>query len=108
MAVYVDDLKHYPTTSLREKTWCHMLADTSEELDQVAAQIGLKASWKQHPSRPTEHYDLTPSKRAAAIRAGAIQKSSREIARDLTLPRLRALAAKEENGSAGGAAQSGA
>lgn len=52
---------------------CHMLADSDEELHALAEAIGLKREWHQ-PSPPSSqsHYDLTPSKREAAIKAGAI------------------------------------
>ena len=51
--------------------WCHMVStlpgeDGRRELDEMAVRIGLKTSW-----RDRDHYDLTPGKRIAAIRAGA-------------------------------------
>ena len=71
MAVYVDDL--FPTR--RSQRWpyyvaCHMLADTVEELHEMADLIGLKRSWFQPESSP--HYDLTQRKRVFAMRAGAV------------------------------------
>lgn len=50
--------------------WCHLWADTVEELHALAARIGLRRSWFQSHTR-LPHYDLTPSKRALAIAAGA-------------------------------------
>jgi len=45
-----------------------------------AKEIGLKRAWfQEHPFVP--HYDLTPGKRAMAIRAGAIPVSATELAR---------------------------
>ncbi len=50
--------------------WCHLFADEkdSTELHRLAACIGMRHEWFQG-----DHYDLTPGKRAAAIRAGAIE-----------------------------------
>jgi len=46
----------------------------------MAVKIGLKRAWFQsHPTLP--HYDLTPSKRALAVRYGAIAISAQELAR---------------------------
>lgn len=54
--------------------WCHMWADTPEELHALAARIGLRRSWFQEHSR-LPHYDLTPGRRRAALAAGAIEMS---------------------------------
>jgi hypothetical protein len=74
MAVYVDELQAYGWVIRGRKTEsCHMFTDEIElvELHEVAAKIGMRFSWFQNkPSAP--HYDLTPSRRAAAIAAGAI------------------------------------
>lgn len=80
MTVYVDNLFTYPTT-LRHKTWCHMATDGDlSELHELAQRIGLKRSWFQnHATHP--HYDLTPNKRALAIRLGAVPVSSQELVR---------------------------
>jgi hypothetical protein len=51
--------------------WAHMWCEPGDEecLHEVAAQIGLRRAWFQNkPGFP--HYDLTPSKRAQAVRAG--------------------------------------
>lgn len=55
--------------------WCHMVSDTSdEELHAFAARLGLKRGWFQG-----DHYDLTASKRALAIRLGAQEVSALEL-----------------------------
>ncbi len=50
--------------------WCHLFSDKLgpdfRELHDFAALIGMKRSWFQG-----DHYDLTPGRRAAAVRAGA-------------------------------------
>lgn len=72
--VYVDDLFHWPG---HKNMWCHMWADTEEELHSMARQIGLKRSWFQNkPGFP--HYDLYPSKRSKALIFGAMYMPFRE------------------------------
>jgi hypothetical protein len=58
---------------------CHMVADTEAELDEMAAKLGLRRGWKQgnRDRKPGTvgalvHYDIAKSKRAQAIRLGAI------------------------------------
>jgi hypothetical protein len=53
--------------------WCHLIADTAEELHELARRIGLKREWAQLSRRGLLHYDLTPTKRAAAVKLGAIE-----------------------------------
>ena len=74
MPVYVDELMEWgPTPNWPFKYACHMVADTLEELHEMAAKIGLKRSWYQRsPPHSTPHYDLTEAKRKQAIKAGAI------------------------------------
>jgi len=81
MSVYVDRLfTAVPagTTDLARQArrhgtrWCHMFADTRQELDDMADRIGLQRTWVQERGEQAlVHYDLVPSKRAAAVRAGA-------------------------------------
>jgi hypothetical protein len=58
-----------------------MVSDKSEEeLHAFAVRIGLKRSWAQlRPRASAAHYDLTPQRRAMAVRHGAIEVSSREL-----------------------------
>jgi hypothetical protein len=39
----------------------------------MADKIGLRRAWIQYPGTWKEHYDVTMTKRAAAVRAGAIE-----------------------------------
>lgn len=84
MAVYVDVLRTYPTAAIAPaarrhgQRWCHMIADTRDELHALAERIGLKRSWFQG-----DHYDLVPTKRLAAVRAGAISLETREFIEEL-------------------------
>jgi hypothetical protein len=50
---------------------CHMVADTLEELHDMALRIGMKHSWFQGKAS-TPHYDLTGDRRKAALDRGAI------------------------------------
>lgn len=56
---------------------CHLLADTVAELHVFAARIGMKREWFQ--GKKTPHYDLTESRRAAAVALGARELSRREV-----------------------------
>jgi hypothetical protein len=79
MAVYVDD-------AFVAGDWGHwtggghLQADTAEELHAFAAAIGMRREWFQsRPGRPDrDHYDLTRTRRDAAILAGAIRETARE------------------------------
>lgn len=80
MTCYVDPLVHNGWV-LRGRAIanCHLFtaSDTLDELHALAQRIGLKRDWFQ-PSERCPHYDLTPSRRAAAIAAGAVECSRRE------------------------------
>lgn len=82
MTIYVDPLfTAYPQGSQAKRhgnEWCHMITDGNlEELHKFAQSIGLKREWFQRNAVP--HYDLTPSKRALAVRKGAVEKGSKEL-----------------------------
>jgi len=76
VSVYVDDTR----LKFRGRTYCHMVADTSAELDAMAATIGLKNGWKQKAGTRLEHYDLSPAMRRRAVEAGAVEVGWREMA----------------------------
>jgi Protein of unknown function (DUF4031) len=56
--------------------WCHMWADTVEELVAFATDIGLKEQWLQNNER-FPHFDLTPGRRKKAIARGATEVNLR-------------------------------
>jgi Protein of unknown function (DUF4031) len=87
LAVYVDE----PVWEWRGRRWCHLLADTEEELHSFAAGLGLRRAWFQHkPERPwQDHYDLPEEVRAEAVAAGALEVDLRHVARYLRARRER-------------------
>lgn len=69
MSVYVDDMQ----ASYGRMVMCHMVADTDEELHAMADAIGVSRRWHQKAGTPHSHYDICRSKRAQAVRLGAIE-----------------------------------
>ena len=67
----------------------HLMADTHEELVQMAVLLGLER-YIQHVGAPDEHLDVCESKRGQALRNGAFPVESRFLVtvvrrkRDLT------------------------
>ena len=80
--IYVDTLHDYGWVYGAS---CHMSTDDHsteglELLHKMAVSIGLRRRYFQ--DKPTcPHYDLTASKRALAVKAGAIEVSGREFVR---------------------------
>lgn len=66
MAVFVDDER----ISWKGRRWCHLVADSLEELHQFADRLGLKRDWFQDKAS-YPHYDVTVSVRSRALRLGA-------------------------------------
>ena len=93
MTVYVDDLGIPARVGGLSARWSHLIADTPEELHAFAARLGLKREWFQDPTingkpapaapgtRAAEnwHYDVTASKRALALRLGAVPVAWRDL-----------------------------
>lgn len=67
MAVYVDS----EGVRWRGKNWCHLVADSMEELHEFAARLGLQRRWFQDKGR-YPHYDVTMTVRDRALRMGAV------------------------------------
>lgn len=88
MAVYVDQITDYKGSvkgyvGRVSQHWCHMYADSLDELHEMAAKIGMKRSWFQEAHwLHLCHYDLVPSKRAKAVALGAIEVKSLAYMRD--------------------------
>lgn len=88
MAVYVDDMYKYRMGRFRGYRMSHMIADSHEELMDMANQLGLKVEWLQHEGTPKEHFDIPVHKRAQAIRLGAKAVGMKELVRIIRSKRL--------------------
>lgn len=74
MTCYVDKLCRGTVQGARAKEWCHLIADSLEELHEMAKAIGMRRAWFQgSPPASFPHYDLVPSRRATALKRGAIE-----------------------------------
>lgn len=72
MACYVDSVRAYPGAGLRYHEFCHLLADSRDELHAMAEVIGMpRRFFQDHPWR--WHYDLPRHLRELAVRNGAIE-----------------------------------
>lgn len=95
VSVYVDSVNIRAEVPNGARTvrgvWCHMTADTRDELDAMADRIGLRRSWIQHPGTWKEHYDLTQSRRRLAVAAGAVEVDARQHELEVLGPRRRAM-----------------
>ena len=78
MSVYVDDMK----ANFGNMVMCHMWADTDAELLAMADKIGVQRKWIQghpqlsfgkHRNASWVHFDIAMSKRALAVKAGAVE-----------------------------------
>ena len=81
-----------PIWSWRGRRWCHLTADSTAELHEFAARLGLRrASFQSKPGRPWhDHYDLPIQVRERALRMGATPLTTREMGRrQATLRRSR-------------------
>lgn len=89
--IYVDPLFVFEAKGTQAKRvgarhghrWSHMWCDPGEEeqLLEMAAKIGMKREWFQ-PKDSFPHYDLVPTRRAKAIKLGAVEKSLMEWLRE--------------------------
>jgi len=76
MAVYVDD----PLFMMAGRRWCHLLADSEDELHRFARMVGIhRQSYQGPPKTSAPHYDLTGTERDRAVRLGAIPCTREEI-----------------------------
>lgn len=74
MAVYVDNAR----VKWRGHEWCHLVADTIQELHDFALALGLRRAWFQG-SASYPHYDVTLQTRARALELGASIGGRKEI-----------------------------
>lgn len=91
MTVYIDDAFIPATVNRTRSRWCHLFADTEDELHAFARKIGMHRSWFQAPkgvgrkpvvphslSAQMWHYDVAENRRRAAIAQGAVVVTRRE------------------------------
>lgn len=75
MTVYVDSMRE----PYGRMVMCHMIADTDAELHLMAARIGVARKWWQSPEIAWgSHYDICLSKRAIAVKLGAVEITWRQ------------------------------
>ena len=79
MAVYVDDL-FAPYGSM---VMCHMIADTPQELREMADKIKVSRKYLQYSGTYKEHLDVSKGKRALAVQFGAIEITLRDMAKKI-------------------------
>ncbi|MDP9093663.1 MAG: DUF4031 domain-containing protein [Actinomycetota bacterium] len=88
MATYVDTVRSYPGRGLRFTEFCHLLADTREELQEIADALGIPQRFFQdHPWR--WHHDIPGHLRARAIELGAREVTIHEVGALLRIRRAR-------------------
>ena len=75
MTVYVDDAR----ISFRRMKMSHMMADTTDELLDMAERLHLQDKWIQKAGTPEEHFDVCESYRQRAIGYGAKSVTSRDL-----------------------------
>lgn len=70
MTVYVDNMR----APFGRYIMCHCWADTRVELLAMMERIGVALKWFQAPPKASwEHFDISLSKRALAVAAGAVE-----------------------------------
>ncbi len=91
MAVYVDA----PIWEGGGRLWCHLTADTAEELHAFASVLGLRRSrFQAKPGRPwVDHYDIAEPKRGQAVALGAVEVTIAEAGAQIARKREAARAA---------------
>lgn len=81
MTIYVDDMYRLPMGRLGRMKMSHMIADSTEELLEMADKIGVQRKWLQHPGTSREHFDISLGKRQLAIQHGAVEISWKAMAK---------------------------
>jgi hypothetical protein len=95
MSVYVDDAfipaKVRSGRLTHDSRWCHMTADSTEELIAFAVSIGLQAKYIQFKGTWKEHFDVTEPKRRQAIAKGAVEVNYRDRIAEMGKRRMKEL-----------------
>lgn len=74
MTVFVDNER----IAWRGKLWCHLVADSLDELHEFAIALGLQRRWFQDKAS-YPHYDVTTAVRERALRQGALPGTKAQI-----------------------------
>lgn len=78
MTCYVDTVRSYPGAGLRFTEFCHLLADSRDELHAMADRVGMpRRAFQDHAWR--WHYDLPAQLRPLAVAAGAREVTMHEV-----------------------------
>lgn len=75
MAIYVDDMK----AKYGKMIMSHMMADTTEELLEMADIIGVSRKWIQYPNTRKEHFDICLQAKKVALKNGAKEITTKEM-----------------------------
>ena len=82
MACYVDrPIDYSGRVAYRYKIWCHLVADTDEELLACAAELGIAEAWIQGTRGWDHHFDLPAPLRPRAVELGAAEVDFRFMGR---------------------------
>ncbi len=79
MSVYVDNYR----ARYGQMIMCHMMADSTGELLAMADCIGVARRHLQDAGQWKEHFDVSLSKRALAVKAGAVEMTARDLVRKM-------------------------
>lgn len=74
MMIYIDNA----LISFDNQLWCHMMADSLDELHGFAAYLGISSNWFHKDAR-YPHYDITIQTKENAICLGAMAVDRRQI-----------------------------
>jgi hypothetical protein len=77
--VYIDSYN----APYRGMKMCHMIADSTDELLEMADKIGVNRKWIQDAGTYNEHFDICQSKKAKAIQLGAKEITLMQLGRML-------------------------
>ena len=85
MSVYVDEA----IFERWGRRWCHLTADSEEELHAFAARLGLERSrFQTKPERSwADHYDIPDDRRDEALALGAVELTLKEAGAQLARKR---------------------
>lgn len=92
MTVYVDNAR-IPYGRMKMS---HMLADSRQELLNMAMLIGLDTKHLQNKGQPNEHFDVSATYRQKAIAAGAVEVDQRTLVKIIRAKRAGRTYGEEE------------